>query len=246
MTRAIGTAKPAGRARLRRTREGVELRVPGAIFSRWHPRRVMTGLVWDAMAAVVWLHSGAPRVEVLLLGFGGGTVARQLHALSPETAVTGVEIDPKIAALAARMPGAAACRADVIVGDAYAHAARRRGGFDVVIDDVYAAGAGDVARVRPVDAEWLGLLRRCARTGGLVAANFVTGKGHRKAQSAARRLFAGSFPAVWSVTTPRSQNEVLVGGAGVAGARARRRAGAVLALGRDRELWGEIAVRRLA
>ncbi|MFP8874131.1 MAG: hypothetical protein VCB42_06300, partial [Myxococcota bacterium] len=56
-----------------------------ASFQR--PGEITTGSVWDAMAAPLLALPASRRGRVLLLGLGGGSVARIVRALAPEALI---------------------------------------------------------------------------------------------------------------------------------------------------------------
>ena len=80
----------------RKIGERVDLEVEGATFATWHPKLVMTGYSWDALAVAALLRGDGPPTSILTLGLGGGTVTRQLRMLLPDVRLVGVEIDGAI------------------------------------------------------------------------------------------------------------------------------------------------------
>lgn len=228
--------------RLRRRDGRVDLEVAGASFSSWHPRVLMTGLAWDAITAACLLRPGGPPRRVLMLGLGGGTVARQLGAISPGTRVTAVELDEGVVAMAREHMGLDGLGVEVVIGDAYEFVARDGGRFDVLIDDLYVTGRDDVSRPRPPDGALLGQYRRLLEPGGLVVVNLVTGPGHRRVQSMVRRAMGEAFADVRSVRPPDGMNEVLAGGDRVLGDRALPGFVGRLREAEDRRLWEGIRV----
>ena len=70
----------------------------------------------------------------LILGLGGGTVAKLIRKYWPESEITGVEIDPVMAELGVRYLGLGDSKTKIIISDAYDFDSR---GFDLVIVDVY-------------------------------------------------------------------------------------------------------------
>jgi len=228
-----------------RSAEEVEFRVAGATHAWWHARRYLTGLAWDNLAAACLLRPAGPPESVLMLGLAGGTTMRVLRHLLPECRFTAVEIDAEIVDVARRHMDLDASGIEVVIDDAYAWLRRCRRKFDVVIDDVYLAGAEDVYRPEAWEETHVGLLRGAVAKGGLLTANLVTGQGHRAMQSRLRRLFRAAFPVVRSVTTRDSLNETLVGGEAVAGGRALLPWEPSYVTPRDRDLWRRIRVRML-
>lgn len=228
-----------------RSAQQVEFRVAGAIHAWWHRERMLTGYAWDNLAAACLLRPGGTPRSVLMLGLAGGTAMRVLRHLLPDCRLTAVEIDKRIVALARRWMQLDALGIEVIAADAYAWLSGQRRRFDVVIDDVYLAGAEDVYRPDNWGARQFALARRAVAPGGLLAANLVTGPGHRAVQSRVRQLFRGSMPVVRSITTPDSLNETLVGGTGVSSRRALAASRARFSASADRRLWDRLKVTKL-
>ncbi len=228
-----------------KSRDEVEFRVAGAVHAWRHGGRFLSGLAWDNIAAACLLRPAGPPASVLMLGLAGGTSLRILRHLLPDCRFTAVEIDGKIIGLARKWMHLDEIGIEIVTADAYQWLRDNRRRFDVVIDDVYLAGADDVFRPVAWESAHLDILCRTTAPGGLLAANLVTGPGHRTMQSRMRRLFRGRFPIVRSVTTPESLNETLVGGETVA--TGRRLAGWLWKFphGTDRRLWRKIAVRKL-
>ena len=149
---------------------------------------------------------------MLILGLGGGTVARQLLRFVPGVRIVGVEIDDGVVDLARRHlhldPSV-----DVVVADAYDYLASTTEKFDAVIDDLFLTGETDVVRSRVPDGDTLKLLRARLAPGGVVVANLITDKGdHADVRAKARAGFRSGFAQTRIVTPPRGLNEILVGG----------------------------------
>ncbi|WP_193214340.1 spermidine synthase [Luteolibacter marinus] len=222
-----------------------EFRVAGAIHAWWHQKRYLTGLAWDNIAAASLLRPGDPPASILMLGLAGGTAMRILRHLLPECRLVAVDIDSEIVALAELNMGLAASGIEIHFADAYAWVERCRERFDVVIDDVYMAGADDVFRPGRSDSRQIESLRRLVAPGGLLLANLVNGAGHRAMQVRTRASFREAFQVVRSVTTPASMNETLVGGADVLSLSALRSWEKSFADATDRKYWRRLKVRRL-
>ncbi|MCP5546880.1 MAG: hypothetical protein H7A50_05845 [Akkermansiaceae bacterium] len=222
-----------------------EMRVAGATHAFHHRDRFLTGLAWDMIAAAALLRPAGPPRSVLMLGLAGGTAFRTLRHLLPDCALTAVDIDGEIVALAREHCALDETGIETIIGDAYPWLAKNRRRFDVVIDDIYLAGRTDVFRPRSWDPALLGHLRRAIAPGGLLAVNLVTGAGHRTMQSTTRRILAEEFPVVRSVVSPDAMNEVLVAGAEVATARALRPYRNEFPNPRDRRYWDRLRVLKI-
>ncbi len=222
-----------------------EFRVAGAVHAWWHRERFLTGLAWDAIAAAVLLHPGGPPASVLMLGLAGGTSLRILRHLLPEARITAVEIDPHILELGREHMALDELGVETVIADAYVWLRKNRRRFDVVVDDVYRATDDDVVRPGAYDDRTAAALRRAVAENGLLAANLITGRGHRLTQSKFRAFFRSAFPEVRSVTTPDSANEVLVGGATVLTRQALAPWWEKFPDARDRRYWDALNVRRL-
>jgi spermidine synthase len=223
-----------------------EFRVAGAIHAWWHRSRFLTGLAWDNLAAACLLRPAGPPKSVLMLGLAGGTTFRILRQLLPDCQLTAVDIDGDIISLAREHMDLDALGIEVHTADAYQWLAKNKRRFDVVIDDIYLAGAGDVFRPAGPGTEHMPLVKRAMAPGGLLCMNLVTGKGHRAVQSQARKLFQSSFARVRSVQTPASLNETLTGGDDVLPPSSLGRWAECFADPFDRRLWRRIKVRKIA
>lgn len=211
-------------------------------MSTWHPTLLLTGFGWDALTAACFLGVRVPR-SLLLLGAGGGTMIRQILHLLPQLEVTAVDLDPRALQAVRRNLGRFSDSVSLVEADAYEWIQRCDQRFDVVVDDVYAAGPDDVFRPEPIQEAALGLLKSCAHQDGLVIANSITACGHRTAYSAARRAYRNVFARVRTVRAPLGCNAVLVGGDEV---KSKRGLGSWESLWepKDRRLWARLRVGR--
>lgn len=222
-----------------------EFRVAGAVHAWYDKTRFLTGQAWDLIAAGALLRPAGPPASALMLGLAGGTAFRTLRHLLPSCRLTAVDIDAEIVGLARQYMALDRIEAEVVIDDAYAWLARNRRRFDVVIDDIYLAGREDVFRPRGADGGALPLIQRAMAPDGCLVMNLVTGTGHRKVQSAARRMLRQKFPVVRSLTSKGAQNEVLVAGHSVlAGSELGYFEHGFTHRG-DRQLWRGIRVRKL-
>jgi spermidine synthase len=222
-----------------------EFRVAGAIHAWHHPRRFLTGLAWDMIAAAPLLGKQDPPRSILMLGLAGGTAFRILRRLLPDCRLTAIDIDHEIIALARKHMALDSLGIEIITADAYAWLAKNRRTFDAVIDDIYLAGKTDVFRPQAWNPSLLGHLSRAVAPGGLLAVNLVTGPGHRTMQSHTRRILREDYPVVRSIKSPEAMNEVLVAGQSVA---TRTRLLGYLGCfedWRDCEYWERLSVRTI-
>ncbi len=155
-----------------------------------------------------------------------------------------VELDEGMISLARRFMDLDALGIKIAIDDAYKWLETHRSCFDVVIDDVYAATDSDVRRP-DWTARHLQLLRDHLKPGGVVVANLITGRGHRRMQTAVRRSFRRAFPVVRKVCTPWSWNEILVGGEQVASGKRLSEWEGSFAHRKDRRYWRALEVKKL-
>jgi spermidine synthase len=128
--------------------------------------------------------------RVLLLGLGGATVVRLLQRrFSPPPAVTGVDDDPRVLALARRVFGLDLPGLVVVEADARRYlrdAAARGKRFDLVIVDLFSDGAvpGFVTSPR-----FLRSVASVLAPDGVLSVNLSRGRGHRVGLRRLARVF---------------------------------------------------------
>lgn len=206
------------RVRVQTSRFGRELIVDETFASLHRPGEIATRSVWDAIAAPLLALPPARRRRVLLLGLGGGSVARIVRALAPEAEIVGVELDREVVAAARAHFGLGALRLEVIVADALDVLRRERRRFDLVVEDVF-VGHGDAVH-KP---DWLptpghDLAARLLRPGGLLISNTLD-----EARSVRAHLRT-RFPGLLCVEVEGYENRVFVAGPGSLDARTLRAA----------------------
>lgn len=228
-----------------RTAVECEFRVEGAVHAWWHRDRFLTGLAWDNLAAAALLRPAGPPRNLLMLGIAGGTTLRILRHLLPECEFTAVDIDGEVVAVAREHMELDGSGAEIHIADAYRWVAGRKERYDVIIDDCYLAGEGDVYRPERSPERGMKALMGLLAEGGVFATNLVTGSGHRRLQSRTRSAFRRMFPVVRSVTTWDSMNETLVGGDGVLSGGALDRWEEKFEVRKDQEYWRRLEVRLL-
>jgi spermidine synthase len=209
--------KPA-RVRVESDRFGKRLIVDETFASLYREESPGTGCVWDALAAPLLALPPGRRRRILLLGLGGGSVARILRALAPEAEIVGVEFDPEVVAVARAHFELDALALELHVEDALAVLRRERRRFDLIVEDVF-VGRGDAVH-KP---DWLphpGLdlaARRLAK-GGLLVSNTLD---EAAAVSAA---LGHRFAGLLSIEVEDYDNRVFVAGPGTLDARQLRAA----------------------
>lgn len=112
-----------------------------AVHSLYDPQRLLSGGPWDyfMVAPLLVEDSGAAApTNALLLGLAGGTVARQLTAAFGPIPITGVEIDPEIAAVGREYFGLDELpNVDVVVADGRYALKTLDQSFDLIGVDAY-------------------------------------------------------------------------------------------------------------
>lgn len=114
--------------------------------------------------------------RILMIGLGGGAMARFLRLAYPGASVDAVEIDPAVVEVARRyfeLPEHPLLRVHVADGRAFVEGSRER--WDLVILDAYGAGGVPAALGT---REFLAAVRARTAPGGVVAANLWSGSGN--------------------------------------------------------------------
>jgi len=208
--------------------EGTRSLVVDETFASFYrPGEIATFCVWDAIAApILWLPEKRRR-RILILGLGGGSVARIARALAPKAAITGVELDPEVVRLAREHFDLDALGVRVEIADALAWLEKARGHYDAILEDVF-IGHGDAVH-KP---DWIPhpaheLVRRRLAPGGVFVSNCLDE--HGRVAAAMREAYRG----VVSIEVEDYDNRVLVAADGELSASALRRCVAASPLLRD-------------
>jgi len=191
--------------------------------SFYRPGELATRCVWDAIAApLLWLPPKRRR-RILILGLGGGSVARLARAIAPEAEIVGVELDAEVVRLARahfELDGLA-LRVELADAREWLASEVRRGTrarrFDAVLEDVF-IGRGDAVHKpdwipEPAHVHATQLLER----GGVFVSNTLDE--HVRVAAGLR----ASFAKLVEIQVVDYDNRVLVaGGEGLTGTALRR------------------------
>ncbi len=102
------------------------------------------------------VHNSYPVIHnSLILGLGGGTVAKLIKKYWPQSEITGVEIDPVMVELGKKYLGLG--NAEIIIQDAYEYTKKNKEIYDLAIVDLY---VGDEFPNKFEDEEFLKLLTK--------------------------------------------------------------------------------------
>ena len=117
------------------------------------------------------LFAPAPR-ELLMIGLGGGSIARFVHGQLPRTQVTVVEINPEVVAAARSFFGLPPDenRVKVLVADGAAYVPASPAAYDVLLLDAFEDGRSVRSLATP---EFYDACRDALRPGGILVVNFI-------------------------------------------------------------------------
>jgi spermidine synthase len=212
---AAAPSSPPPRVEVRRTTRGLELRLDGTLASSHLDGGAGTGPVWDALALPVLALAGR-RPSILVVGLGGGSVAKVLRALAPEARIAGIEVDRAVVQAARDHLGLDRLGVEVIVADALAALRAERRRFDLVVEDVFVGSTRTVRKPEGFPEPFLSLARRRLAPGGLLASNTI----HEGPQVAG--ALRAHFPSLLAIHVRGFWNRILVAGDGLEAAALRR------------------------
>jgi spermidine synthase len=138
------------------------------------------------------LFEPAPR-ELLMVGLGGGSIARFVHARLPRTRLTVIELNPLVVAAARTFFGLPPDddRLEVVVADAARYVPRRRRLYDVLLLDAFNDGRSVPALARRAFYE---VCANALGPRGILVVNFIADEEHVDAYLARiERVFGGSI-----------------------------------------------------
>lgn len=146
----------------------------GVNHSQWNPDRPLSGSIWDLITLPALHRPVGSLDDALMLGFGAGTVARQLCDLAGVGRLVGVEMDPMHLSIA---QGFFDCdqRCELVAADAVEWIAEqdKSASYDLIIDDLYGEENGIPIRCAPTDSDWWHRLADLLRTGGMLVLNTI-------------------------------------------------------------------------
>ncbi len=155
-----------------RTRRGARVMYGKYVLSEVLARPGPTHSVFDVMAALISV--AKPYADAIaMLGFAGGGIVAPLRALGVRGRVSAVDLSVEAVPWFRRLSRSWSGAVDVTKGDAVPWVSRRRGRFDVVIDDLSEQIDGDIFKPS-VSLERLPQPMAAAlRPGGLVVINAI-------------------------------------------------------------------------
>lgn len=196
--------------RLTRRGKSVRLQAPEGTFSYFHPDNVFTGLGWDAQTASLLLVKGSVQ-SILILGLGGGTVARQCRTLYPKAEIVGVDIDAGIVKLGRQHFALASLNLEVVEGSGQRYLRTTRRKFDAIIDDMWPV---EPFSPKPAltESDWPTLIKSHLETGGVYALNLYSREESSFEVRSATRRFAKTFSTLCEVQPGPGETTVITAG----------------------------------
>ncbi|MDX1803032.1 MAG: hypothetical protein R3292_03050 [Alcanivorax sp.] len=183
---------------VRRAGQTLRLYANGVQHSEFHPRRLLTGSVWDLLWLPALLHEPQRYRRVLILGLGGGSLIPPIRQLLDPEALLAVELDACHLQVATEVFGVAEqFSVQTHHGDAVAWLQAYQGPpFDLIIEDLFAASNNQVSRAIPATLAWQASLASRLSEHGMLVMNFGDWAEYRDSElvgSAAMSGFAGRF-----------------------------------------------------
>lgn len=155
-----------GKIQVVKTLEGVKIVVGGVNQSGWLVRKV-----WDA--ALRKIHKDRPNIErILVLGLGGGSVARLIAMYWPSSEIIGIDIDPDMVELGKKYLGlGGVSNLKIFIEDAAGWVDKNKGeDFNLILVDLY---KGAVIPKKFVQDGFIKKIETLVRSGGVGAFNHL-------------------------------------------------------------------------
>jgi spermidine synthase len=198
------------RVHVRTVEAGRELIVDGTFASFYQPGSVVTGSVWDAIAAPLLGLPARRRRRVLILGLGGGSAARIVRAIAPEAEIVGVELDPAVLNAAREHLDLDELGVEVVLADALEFlrddTRDDKGRYDAILEDVFVGEGDAVHKPGWLPEPGLVLARERLAPGGVLVTNTLD-----EAPVVARAL-CGLFRSVLAIDVEDYDNRIFAAG----------------------------------
>lgn len=146
----------------------------GVNHSQWNPNRPLSGCIWDLIVLPALFRSAGTIDTALVLGFGAGTVGRQLKVLVQAGRIVGLDLDPIHLSIAdGFFDCAEGC--ELIAADAveWIESGAMGASFDLIIDDIYSEEDGVPQRCAPMGLDWFHRLASALNPKGILIINLV-------------------------------------------------------------------------
>jgi hypothetical protein len=208
MTKRRGrqTRERRPRVEVKQTGQGRTLKVEGTFASWYEPGSVVTGSVWDAIAAPVLALPPERRRKVLILGLAGGSAARVVRAIAPDAQIRGVELFPEIIEAAREHFDLDALNLDLVIGDALEFLREDTDHYDLILEDVFVGVGRSVHKPGWLPTPGHELSRERLAPDGLLVSNTLDEANEVK------RSMRKLFPKTVRIEVEDYENAVIVGG----------------------------------
>lgn len=146
----------------------------GVNHSQWNPNRPLSGSIWDLIVLPALFRPEGEIQDVLVLGFGAGSVGRQIQELIRPERIVGIELDSIHLSIAdGFFECAEAC--EMIAADAveWVNESEEQCEYDVIIEDLYGEEDGIPVRCVPMDTDWCEKLCALLKPGGILIFNMI-------------------------------------------------------------------------
>lgn len=197
------------------TRRGARLVEAGTVLSEVLAEPGPTHTFFDVLAAAVAALS--PGRRVALLGFAGGGLVAPLRAMGFPFPLEAVDLSLEGAGVFRGLSSRWAGRVAVSEDDAALWLARRRGRYDLILEDLFAGGPRGMVKPEVSFTTLPPLMRRRLRRSGVAVFNTLPepGKSWQRVREPLLRPFSRSC----TVLLDEYENRLLLAGAGLPGAR---------------------------
>ena len=218
------------RVEVRKSGEGLALKVEGTFASWYRPGSAVTGSVWDAIAAPLLALPARCRREILILGVAGGSAARVVRAIAPSAHIVGVELFQDVIDTAREHFDLDSLKLELVIADALDFLRRDGRRFDLILEDVFVGVGRSVHKPGWLPSPGHQLAKARLARGGLLVSNTLD------EASEVLRSMGALFSGVLRIEIEDYENTIVVGGpAGLSASDLRK------AVARDRVLRDSVS-----
>jgi predicted membrane-bound spermidine synthase len=205
------------RVEVRKSGKGLALQVEGTFASWYQPGSVVTGSVWDAIAAPLLALPARRRREILILGVAGGSAARVVRAIAPDAHIVGVELFQDVIDAAREHFDLDSLKLEMVIADALDFLRKDERHFDLILEDIFVGVGRSVHKPGWLPSPGHELARARLARGGLLVSNTLD------EASEVTRSMRGMFPGVLQIEIEDYENTIVVGGpSGLSASELRR------------------------
>lgn len=182
----------------------------GVFHSQHHPKRPVSGGVWDLLMLPAFFRQERALKRVLVLGVGGGTVIHLLQRQFPTAQITGVDLDPIHLQVAVEHFGVSPASVELHCAEARQWMRDYRGPpFDLIIEDLFGDQDGEPERAIAPSAEWISQLLRHLTRQGMLVMNFIGKPSFSSSGFFTNKQLNKRFQSVYSLRLARYENIIV-------------------------------------